>query len=756
MSNTEHLNASKNWIFEAARQQIRIDTLLKKSKHGNYCCIYCGSGTGNNGKYDGAVKIYDDNTCYCHACKRYADPVDIIAAQQNMTLSEAADYAKEHYHLTKEMAAAPIKITGKKKIPVADYTAYYQKCADMLDTPEALDYLRKRGISKETAKRFGIGFDPEADPANAPGFSGNKKHPCPRIIIPVTTGHYIGRSIKPETPDGLKKLNNRDGDIGIFNADALTNDTGVCFVFEGAFNALSTLEIGFPAVAINSTSNVDKLLKAIKDKPNISTLIISMDNDSAGKTASDALVKAFTDSGIKFSLANITGGKNDANDALVANKEEFIKAVQSAADQAHTAPMVIHEAAVQPTNEVTLPENTELTAAEIAKKLLKPLSEVKPEGKRYIYKPYLPIGKPSLLYADPGTGKTKAASALAALITTGEPLCGIPCERKGKVLLFSVEDDAEDFLHTIKACGGNTEMITVINTDDHEALALLAQNKLTFDSPIVEEMIKIVQPVMVIFDPMQRYLGSKIDMNRANETSAALASVVRLAKQYDCHIMIIGHLTKSQVSMAYRIMGSTDIIGEARSVMTVVRDPERITEQENIIIHTKTNNKRGKAIRYKIESIPGNEDYARIAWLGLEDYDERDYNQAQKKKQGEAKTGVNPESIDNPVVKTILTLLKDNEKYYPDGIALLHDDFQAAKKIITGSLIDIRIETEIRKIDAWLENVYGVGVCVKSAGRQMKPYYLKGKLYSPSRSTGRYVFICRSRLVGQEQGKMNL
>ena len=81
----------------------------------------------------------------------------------------------------------------------------------------------KRGISIPTAKKCQIGFDPAADPASVPGSIGNeyKPNPAPRIIIPSSRAHYVGRAISPDTPSNLRKLNNKGGHPDIFNAEAL-------------------------------------------------------------------------------------------------------------------------------------------------------------------------------------------------------------------------------------------------------------------------------------------------------------------------------------------------------------------------------------------------------------------------------------------------------------------------------------------------------------------------------------------------------
>ena len=576
------------------------------------------------------------------------------------------------------------------------------------------------------------------DPAKTAGFSWNHEGFSPRLYVAgnledqqiiLTEGEKDADTVNLLT--GLTAVSAENGatargDAGSKWHEAYTTqlagkDVLILWDNDGAGKHFAKIE----AERILSAANSVKLLDLLSVWPDCSD---GGDiSDFAGQVGNEEAIEKF------FQMVS---------------KAEQIYSVDDAEKLINANSTQVPGAKVITTPGASTTEQKKMTPEEIAKALMKNLSDVQLQGKRYIFKPYLPVGKFSILNADPGVGKTKVASAIAALVTTGSPLLGIKCERPGKVLLFSIEDDAEDFLHTVTACGGDASKITVIGDDD-ESLKLLKKHKLTYDSQIVEEMIKLVQPSLVVFDPYQKYLPRGVDMNRANELSDALASVVRLAKQYDCHIMIVGHNTKAQTGLSYKFMGSQDFLGEARSGLSVVRDPERVKEQENLILHVKSNNKTGKAIRYRIESIPGNEDYARVEWLGLEDYTEADYAKSQRKKLREIDGEKSPLSVDNPVVQTVFALLHDN----PDGVAVGYEDFKNAKEAVTGSAADIRIETEIGKVSAWLDSEFGIGVACRYSNT-IKPYYLKGNLQIPTKNKDRQVIIRRNRIVDIQQQKI--
>lgn len=340
------------------RQRISCTEYLTKSKSGLYCCPYCGSGNGTNGT--GALKVYSSNTFTCHACHRSGDVIDLYreqtGADYNTALSllaqkigididpyrpdAAADFApapkfdrtertQSDYTGKGNTETRPEAKTQQRAAETptegnADYTAYYQACWERLQDPAAVSYLTARGISTGTAAAYWLGFDPEADPAQ----SG---HRTPRIIIPTSTGHYIGRSIDPNTPKAFAKLNNKGGTPAIFNSRALyAQGVQEVFITEGAFDALSIIEAGAAAVALNSTSNAEKLIDKLQERRTAATLILTLDNDDAGRKAADTLKQGLQRLNISYITADICGGHKDPNEALTADRAAFIDAVERA------------------------------------------------------------------------------------------------------------------------------------------------------------------------------------------------------------------------------------------------------------------------------------------------------------------------------------------------------------------------------------------------------------------------------------------
>lgn len=103
----------------------------------------------------------------------------------------------------------------------------------------------------------------------------------------------------------------------------------------------------------------------------------------------------------------------------------------------------------------------------------------------------------------------------------------------------------------------------------------------------VEQAIIETGAKAIILDPMQAYIGAKTDINKANEVRSVLSQLGRIAEDYGCAVILVGHLNKSRGSKAnYRGLGSIDFEAAARSVLLV----GRLKDDENIrvVAHEKS------------------------------------------------------------------------------------------------------------------------------------------------------------------------
>lgn len=61
------------------------------------------------------------------------------------------------------------------------------------------------------------------------------------------------------------------------------------FVTEGAFDALSVLEVGYNAASYNSSNNANNFIKLIEQKRPVSKIILCPDNDKAGNVGANII-----------------------------------------------------------------------------------------------------------------------------------------------------------------------------------------------------------------------------------------------------------------------------------------------------------------------------------------------------------------------------------------------------------------------------------------------------------------------------------
>ena len=195
------------------------------------------------------------------------------------------------------------------------------------------------------------------------------------------------------------------------------------------------------------------------------------------------------------------------------------------------------------------------------------LADVQAESVTWVWHPYIPIGKVTLIEGDPGIGKSYLSLALATSISLGRGLPGLENQDPATVLLLSAEDGLGDTIRPrLDAMGADVSRIFAIDG----AVALDIAGRLA-----IEEQVERVKPAIVFIDPFVAYIGAKVDLHKANETRTVLAALAAMATRQNCAIVLIRHLTKgSRDKSIYRGIGSIDITAACRSVLLVGADAD--------------------------------------------------------------------------------------------------------------------------------------------------------------------------------------
>ena len=184
----------------------------------------------------------------------------------------------------------------------------------------------------------------------------------------------------------------------------------------------------------------------------------------------------------------------------------------------------------------------------------------------WLWYPYIPYGKITIIEGDPGEGKTTLVLKLAAALSRGLPL---PCDDDKEyepihIIYQTAEDGIEDTIKPrLEKAGADCSMIRVIDETDKE---------LSMTDDRLEQAIIETKARLIILDPIQAYIGATVDMHRANEIRPVLKHLGIIAEKHNCAIILISHMNKASSSKStYRGLGSIDIQATARSVLLVAR-----------------------------------------------------------------------------------------------------------------------------------------------------------------------------------------
>ena len=309
-------------------------------------------------------------------------------------------------------------------------------------------------------------------------------------------------------------------------------------VFEAPIDLLSFIEL-FPKnwqqhnyLSLGGVSG-KALRQFLSERPDVERVFLCLDSDKAGEDACKRLAALLPDT---VSVTRIQPCMKDWNEVLVHRAEipnrNYFKSI------------VLKEPSKPETVKIIRMSDVELTPVE------------------WLWKPYLPFGKLSVLQGNPGEGKTYFAMHLAAACTSGKLLPNMERMEPFNVIYQTAEDGLGD---TVKPrlieAGADLDRVLVI--DDSEVQLTLSDERI--EKAIIENNAKLV-----IIDPIQAYLGADVDMNRANEVRPIFMRLGQVAQRTGCAILLIGHLNKAAgMQSLQRGLGSIDIAAAVRSVMFI-------------------------------------------------------------------------------------------------------------------------------------------------------------------------------------------
>lgn len=268
---------------------------------------------------------------HCFGCGAHGSSIGFLMEYSGLSFVDAIrDLAQSHGMIVPEedrlLPAQRAEIQAKSLALSEVMTRacdYYKQ--QLRAAPQAIAYLKKRGLTGEIAARFGLGYAPDAwdglrsvfsdytipelvetglviDKSDEDG-AGRKRYDRfrDRIMFPIrnTKGQVIGFGGRIMEQGEPKYLNSPETSLfqkgyelyGLFEARQAIRDAGYVLVTEGYMDVVALAQMGFPqAVATLGTActptHVQKLLKQTDH------VVFSFDGDSAGRRAARRALEA--------------------------------------------------------------------------------------------------------------------------------------------------------------------------------------------------------------------------------------------------------------------------------------------------------------------------------------------------------------------------------------------------------------------------------------------------------------------------------
>ena len=373
---------------------------------------------------------------------------------------------------------------------------------------------------------------------------------------------FVGRD-----ESGIPRYAHQRGTTGNFRLDVKGSDKAFNFCYRGEGERLFVFEAPIDLLSFLCLFKKDwqkqsylalggvgekALLRFLSDRPNIKTVYLCLDSDEAGNDACSRLAELVPEG---LTVHRLVPLFKDWNEVLQRRAE--------IADGKYLSEAIYG-----------LREPPQEETVEIIR-----MSEVDTQTVEWLWKPYIPFGKVTIIQGNPGEGKTTLALCLCAACTNRKPFPLMPEHEPFNVIYQTAEDGLGDTVKPrLMEAEADLDRVLVIDESKQE---------LSLSDERIEKAIRQNGARLIILDPIQAYVGEKTDMNKANEIRPIFRRLAEVAERTACAVILIGHLNKAAGGQsAYRGLGSIDFRAAARSVLLI----GRVKREPNIrvIVHDKS------------------------------------------------------------------------------------------------------------------------------------------------------------------------
>lgn len=521
-----------------------------------------------------------NNIFTCFGCGETGDVITFASKMKEVEPLEAAKLLAEMFHIDVDDCT--------KRTSIKDYLKACIKDADKTD------YFQKRGLTKETVKKYCLGYDVKRN----------------AIVLPYSSElrYYQTRSISDKK--FYKPTNEEAGAEPLFNRKALwgTSKEPV-FIVESPLCALSIMQCSGVSVSLCGVGGANKLVKEVKSKKPNAPLVLCLDNDEPGQKASASLGKELQAAKIPYIVFNVAGSKKDPNELLMSNPEE-LKAAVAAAKR----------------------EVRKVYKRGVASIAASDLQTAKIDPPEWLIPDVLPQGL-AILCASSKVGKSWMAMQMCLAISRGKEFLDYASNQAGCLYLaledgiFRLKDRLNKVLDGGKAPSNFYLSIKANGLDG----GLIKQ--------LDEEFEEHPDIKLIIIDTLQKVRGSAKKDEIAYATDyRELGALKEYADNKRICIFLIHHLRKmaDENDVFNMISGSNGIMGVCDTIFIIYKKKR---QDENAVLFMT-----GRDIRQQDVVVHFDETKYRWDMVGTAEEEER----KRKKREYE----------NNPIVKTVKDLIK--------------------------------------------------------------------------------------------------
>lgn len=215
-------------------------------------------------------------------------------------------------------------------------------------------------------------------------------------------------------------------------------------------------------------------------------------------------------------------------------------------------------------------------------------SSITPRRVRWCWHERMAMGALSLVAGPEGLGKSTFVYWLAAEVTQGR----LPGEHLGtpKAVLIAATEDS--WAHTVvpRLIAAGADLERVYRVDVTTTLGTDGALSLPADIPALGTAAQDVDAGLLVLDPLTSRLSAGLDTHKDSETRLALEPLVSFADRYSVAVVGIMHFNKSGGTDPLNlVMASKAFTAVARSVSTVIKDPDDDTEAARLFGTVKNN-----------------------------------------------------------------------------------------------------------------------------------------------------------------------